>query len=302
MAHAVLNINATGRAIFDGAGFCHIRGKYRAFAKQLCGSRVVLYQSGRQTPGISTGYFGTAVIEAVFDRPGDQQRCIVSLSGFEPFRELRPLVGPDGMQENGLSHPRGLLNGWRAAEDIREISKVDFERIIGGDSDGQEPFDFESTSGEELFATQSQDRSSIVRDPKTRREAYRAYNGRCAISQVRMQGRPGWPSGLVAAHLYPHALEGRVSVSAVILLAPSWHSRLDNGQILLNDDYTWSALYEDTDTLAITDRRLALPSDPADHPDRELLRRNRLRIIRKTWRGRELTSAENSVRGPRGAV
>lgn len=278
MTSAVLIINATDRVIFEGADCCHIRVKYRDLAKRFMKARVVLYQSGLRGD-IAGGYIGTAIIENVFDRPDDLTRCVVILGGYDPFDRPRPLLTEEGgMFEPGLINPHGRLKGWKAAEDIREISTDSFYRIIDGEVPAQQPFEWRQDESEQLAVPLFSSRDMSVRDPLFARGVYLAYGGLCAISKVPMLGGYRDSCGLIAAHLYPYHLEMRNSVSSGMLFAPSWHSRYDNGQILLHDDYTWTAVVEDSDTLAITDRRLHLPSVKGDLPDVQLIRRNRLRM------------------------
>lgn len=81
--------------------------------------------------------------------------------------------------------------------------------------------------------------------------------------------------GLEAAHLFPYRLEQLNTVRSGVLLAPNWHRRYDMGTIIIHDDYSWSAIVEDSDTMAIADRRLELPAAKEDWPDVDLIRRNR---------------------------
>ena len=65
------------------------------------------------------------------------------------------------------------------------------------------------------------------------------------------------------------------------MLTPSWHRRFEMGIIIINDDFTWSAIVEDDETLAIRDRRLRLPANKADWPDISLLRQKREIVARQ---------------------
>ena len=240
---------------------------------------MLLYQSGRRGAGAG-GYIGTAVIENVFNRPGDLKRSVVVLREYEPFNRPRSLLTEDGgMFESGLANRRGRFNGWKAAEDIREISADNFYRIIGGGVPAQQSLEWTPIESEQLAVPHFSYRDMSVRDPLFTRSVYLAYGGLCAISGVQMLGGYLEACGLIAAHIYPYHLEPRNLVNSGILLASSWHSRYDDGQILLHDDCTWTAVVEDFDTLAITDRRLNLPLLKSDWPDVELIRRNRLRML-----------------------
>lgn len=116
MPYAVLLINSTDRALFEGAGCCHIRVKYRDPAKRFTKEQVLLYQGGLRGDSAG-GYIGTAIIETVFDRPGDLKRCIVLLGGYEPFDKPMPLLTEEGgLLETELANRSGRLSGWKAAE------------------------------------------------------------------------------------------------------------------------------------------------------------------------------------------
>ena len=275
MPHAILTISPLNRATIESSQLALVRTEFADLAKHCCRSPVILYQSGRGAAGVKTpsGYFATAVIGDVYNRRDDPAHCVVELSNLVPFDVPRRMVMNGTVWESSLLTAKGTFDGRMAARDFRLLSLQEFMNIV---KYTEPPLmapnsGLSEDAGTPLFA----DRHYRVRDPFFARWVYLAYEGRCSISGVTFMNENGDLCGLEAAHLYPYRLEQLNTVRSGLLLAPSWHRRYDMGNIVIHDDYSWSAVVEDSDTLAIADRHLELPASREDRPDVELIRRHR---------------------------
>lgn len=274
MLHAVIRINDKDRAELDSNARCFIRAKFQKRAQSCCGSLVLLYQSARSGAfgGHRLGYFAHAILEAVSQSLGPDGRFQVTLARVRYFAAGEH-VRIEGRWEADLFNQDGALRGWAAAEDIRLISEATYAVIVsagGLEASSQSTLpDYEQILVPPFIVGTRQ-----ARDSEFHRRVYLAYNGCCAISGLRLVHADGCCS-LEAAHLYPYVLEPRNNVQSGVLLAPHWHDRFDHGSIIINDDYTWTAVIEDDETRNVSDRRLLLPIDRSEWPDVSLIRRRR---------------------------
>ena len=271
MPHAVIRIPVDGRSLLEDHQIVRIRSIFADLASACIGHPVVLYQSVRQPSrsALDVGYFATAVIERVLPQPDNNGFHSLFLQGLEPIKA-------SGFASRPQSHA-GFepASGWAAAADVRKISAAEFASLTR--QSGVEDFFFAQTAEPKpMPLPRFRMRLESVRDRKFRDVVYLAYRGQCAISKVTLLGDSG-VCGLQAAHIVPYQNSPHQLASAGILFAPSWHDRFDRGAIVINDDYTWSAIDEDFDTLAIDDRRLHLPLLEADRPDKALLAQRRAR-------------------------
>jgi len=182
------------------------------------------------------------------------------------------MVRADGFSEAALVNADGLLKGWKASEDIREISASQFRALTGIEPSA--PFVDDVAQADDLPMPRFHKDPRQIRDPKFRERVYRAYRGRCAVTGLTLLWANGY-CGLIAAHVYPHAMRAYNSVSAGILLAPNWHSRYDNGELIIDKYYNWSVPNEDDETRKFSGRRLMVPASEEERPDLELLRLQR---------------------------
>lgn len=231
----------------------------------------MLYQSARQAgrSGKTVGYFATAVVTAVLVVEGRDAHAELLVANLRPLESPQPMLTQDGFGEASLRTSSGQFNGWLAAEDVREITAERYRELA---EDDQAPF--AGFPDVDLPVPRFQTHRRQIRDPILRGLVYQAYGGKCAISGVSLL-YPNGRCGLVAAHIFPHAIEPHNFVKDAILMAPNWHSRFDDGGIIIHDDYSWTAMVEDNETLAIRDRRLHLPLLRSEQPDVELLARKR---------------------------
>ena len=267
MTYGLVRISENQRDALFKLHTVRIRRQFVDAARACYGAPVLIYQSVRQPvrDNRSVGCFAKAVMGLTLPVQGDPTHFDVVLSNLEA------LANPHrGLAETGtLVNKAGRLRGWVAASDVREISKEWYLEVTGEQAIPRyEPEDFHDQP-EPIFGEQP----SLIRDPKFRSAVYAAYRGRCAFTGITMlvDGR----CGLQAAHCFPVSQYFRFDVSAGFLAAPSWHTRVDIGAILIHDNYTWSAVVEDSDTLTISDRRLLLPLSASEWPDQNLLRRRR---------------------------
>jgi hypothetical protein len=220
------------------------------------------------------GYFASAILVEVYNRADDPEHCVIELDNVVAFKTPRPMLANGAVQEAALLNPAGAFPGWRAAEDVREISTSELASILAAEYGAHQAGMKDPRADLPLF----RERHVRIRDPKFTYDVYRAYQGRCAISLVRLLNIETNECGLEAAHIYPYWLEPWNTVSSGILLAPTWHARYDAGLITLHDDYSWYPNVEDADTEAIRFRHLHLPMSGSELPDIDLIRRNRERL------------------------
>lgn len=280
MPHAVIRVSENHREKLARDGKIPIRLQFVELARRCRGWRVVLYQSARQAgpPSEAVGYFATAVVTAVLVLEGRDVRAELLVADLRPLENPQPMFVQGGFREEGLQTSAGQFDGWLAAKDVREITPEQYRDLAEGDD--QVPF---TGSPDDLLPVPSfQTHRRQIRDRSLRGLVYQAYGGKCAISGVSLL-YPNGKCGLVAAHIFPYAIERHDSVKDAILMAPNWHSRFDDGGIIIHDDYSWTAIVEDSETLTIRDRRLHLPILKTERPDRGLLARKRALFTK--WRG-----------------
>lgn len=275
--HAVIRVSENHREQLERDGKIPIRLQFVELARRCQGWRVVLYQSARQAgrPSEAVGYFATAVVTAVLVLEGRDVQAELLVADLGPLEDPQPMFVQGGFREPSLRTSSGQFDGWLAAEDVREITPEQFRELAGGDE--QAPF--AGSPDAPLPVPRFQTHRRQIRDRRLRGLVYQAYGGKCAISGVSLL-YPNGRCGLVAAHIFPYAIEPHNSVRDAILMAPNWHSRFDDGGIIIHDDYSWAAIVEDSETSAIRDRRLHLPILKTERPDRGLLARKRALFIK----------------------
>ena len=275
--HAVIRVSEDHREKLEQDRKIPIRLQFVELARRCQGWRVVLYQSARQAgrPSEAVGYFATAVATAVLVLEGRDVHAELLVADLRPLDNPQPMFIQGGFREASLRTSSGQFDGWLAAEDVREITPEQYRDLAGG---GDQP-PFSGSPDDLLPVPRFQIHRRQIRDPILRGLVYQAYGGKCAISGVSLL-YPNGRCGLVAAHIFPYAIEPHNSVKDAILMAPNWHSRFDDGGIIVHDDYSWTAIVEDSETLAIRDRRLHLPILKTKRPDRGLLARKRALFIK----------------------
>jgi putative restriction endonuclease len=108
-----------------------------------------------------------------------------------------------------------------------------------------------------------------------------AYGGSCAVT-----GEHSLPA-LEAAHIRPFADDGPRDVTNGLLLRSDLHRLFDRGYVGVNPDYHFvvsDRLREDYSNgrtyYPLAGRQIALPSNVAEHPDREQLGWHLERVFR----------------------
>lgn len=146
------------------------------------GWHVVLYQSARQEERSSqaVGYFATALVTTVLLPAGKYGHAELLVTDLTPLDNPQPMIVKGSFREESLRTPSRHFDGWRAAEDVREISLEQYLDLTG--SDAQKPF----TGVPDLapIVPRLQNYLRPIRDKRLRAMVYRAYGGRCAISGV----------------------------------------------------------------------------------------------------------------------
>lgn len=226
MPHAVVRVSESHREQLERDGRLPIRLQFVALARRCQGWRVVFYQSAREAgrPRYTVGYFATAVLTAVLVTEGRDVHAELLVADMRPMETPQPMFVQGGLREAGLRTLSGQFDGWLAAEDVREITQEQYRELAGGDD--QAPFN--GIPNDLLPIPRFQTHRRQIRDPILRLLVYQAYGGKRAISGVSLL-YPNGRCGLVAAHIFPYAIEPHNSVKDAILIAPNWHSRLMTG-------------------------------------------------------------------------
>lgn len=264
MPHAVIRIADHDRSLCDAHGIVLIRNQFVSLLKACSDLPVLLYQSVRQ-PGrldIQVGYFASATAQHVAPSMDPMRHAVF-------MTDIRKL--PLGFEKAGPAMRGAEVDGWYAAADVREITEELYVSLTGE----QTQRGFEAPFSEAVTAIPRFWNHKVrARDRSFRERVYRAYGGRCAISGVAQMSVGGF-CGLQAAHIVPRLSSPHERASAGILLAPTWHYLFDCGNIIIHDDFSWTAVVEDHDTRGIADKQLRLPMMQSDWPEVALLQQKR---------------------------
>lgn len=198
----------------------------------------------------------------------------------------------DGPVERGLLNEHGRLSG-RAQSAVRPISPEDFLRILEFGlkdaeptlpridahsipfwlAEGQAPSEFAARERVQQFTNRA------VRDRVFRKIVIRAYDERCAITNLKFINGGG-RAEVDAAHIQPVQHNGPDIVNNGIALSGTAHWMFDRGLISLSDDFDIliSRQVNDIDSVRSFIRksgRAALPLRPSDYPHARFLRWHR---------------------------
>ncbi len=255
-------------------------------ASQVVGNWIV-YLEPRRAGG--RGYFAVGKVDQIIPDPQDQSMflALIEKGTFLDFGRAVPFQLDGRAVERGLLNSGGRLNNGRAVQSIRPLSNTDFNRIIElGLMDAEpemprvgqvEPAPLMLGEGAQEPFEGPVDRATMlvsrkVRDAKFRRAVLHVYEGRCALTGMRLVNGGGRLE-TEAAHIMGVGEGGPDAVNNGIALSGTVHWMFDRGLIGLSDagDILLSGKINDrvgVEKMINSDRRahwpLAIPHRP--HP------------------------------------
>ena len=282
----------------------HFPDRYLRPARACVGDWV-LYREPRRAGGRS-GYVAAArVITLASDRskPGFS---FAEIESFMDFDTVVRLDGPNGPYEEGL---RGIEASRRGValqgRSIRTISAKAFggivraglestladdnSRRVGLEREWLDPatrdlIDSEPIDQERRVEAMLVNRT--IRDAAFRGQVIAAYDGRCAVTGLRMINGGG-KAEAQAAHIWAVKDGGPDTVRNGIALSATVHWLFDRHLISLSDDHRLLVAHnrvpsELRQMFARQLDRVLLPSNPAHHPHPGFIRRHRDRFVGTT--------------------
>jgi putative restriction endonuclease len=245
----------------------------------------IIYQEPRRAGG--RGYFAVGKVQSIVPDPKQKGMflALIEPGTFLEFGRDVPFQLDGRAVERGLLDANGRLNNGRAVQSIRPISNADFNRIVElGLMDaapemprvGQlEPVpSMLGEAGQEAFQGPV-DRATILvnrkfRDARFRRAVLHVYEGRCALTGMRLVNGGGRLE-TEAAHIMSVGDGGPDAVNNGIALSGTVHWMFDRGLIGLSDsgDILLSSKINDRESvekMIYPDRRARWPSVPAHRP------------------------------------
>ena len=208
----------------------------------------IVYQEPRRAGG--RGYFAVAKVEKIVPDPKEagMHLALIEAGTFLEFPNAVPFQLDGKAVERGLLDGDRLNNG-RAIQSIRPLSNRDFNRIVElglmeVEADlprvgAPERFEERVFEDESVYEPPV-DRATILvgrklRDPGFRRAVLNAYDGRCALTGMRLVNGGGRLE-TEAAHIMGVGDGGPDAVSNGIALSGTVHWMFDRGLIGLGDD------------------------------------------------------------------
>lgn len=197
------------------------------------------------------GYFALAKVGQIVPDPqsSNMYLALIEPGSYLDFANTVPFRDAIGIVERGLVNAHGAISG-QAQWAVRPLAPSDFDRIvelglaehetllprvdeasaIPGFHEQQDPFEFE-----QVRERVSQLSSRIIRDRVFRRVVLAAYDGRCAVSGLKLINGGGRPE-VAAAHIRPVGSGGPDILTNGIALSGTAHWMFDRGLISLSDD------------------------------------------------------------------
>jgi putative restriction endonuclease len=218
---------------------------------EACIGDWIIYYEPRKVAE-TRGYFAIARVQRVMPDPSTSGMylALIESGSYLDFVNPVPFSGPMGPVESGVLNEPGHISG-RAQSAVRPISSNDFNRIFElGFAEGtpllprvdadvrlsqledreQTPFIFEQQRDRVSLSL-----SRVLRDRVFRRVVLRAYDERCAITELKLINGMG-RAEVAAAHIRPVEANGPDIVSNGIALSGTAHWMFDRGLISLSDD------------------------------------------------------------------
>jgi putative restriction endonuclease len=268
--------------------FYRFPANYLPAAQRMVGQWIV-YQEPRRAGG--RGYFAVAKVEKVepdLATPG-MHLALIAPGSFLDFGTSVPFSIDKLPMERALLNDDGSIKGSKQLA-IRPLSNADFNRIIEiglMDPEPELPRVGKIEPALSLLGENQQepfegpvDRATMlvvrkVRDAKFRRAVLHVYEGRCALTGMRLVNGGGRLE-TEAAHIMSVGDGGPDAVNNGIALSGTVHWMFDRGLISLSDagDILLSSKINDRDgveSMIYPDRRARWPSTPAHRPHRRYL-------------------------------
>lgn len=244
----------------------------------------IIYQEPKRAG--KRGYYAVARVEQIVRDPadGDMYLALIQTGSYLEFGRDVSFQQDGRAVERGLLNPDGRLNNGRAIQSIRRISDDDFNRIVGlglldedellPREDEQAPMldrvaeEREPWIGPVDRATQLSERK--VRDRQFRKRVLDVYDGRCALTGMKLINGGGRAEAQ-AAHVMSVEAGGPDTVANGIALSGTVHWMFDRGLIGISDggDILLSRKINDVESvekLIYPDRRARLPAAEAMRP------------------------------------
>ena len=256
---------------------------YLAAARRMVGQWIV-YLEPRRAGG--RGYFAVARIEKIVPDPADTQMtlALIAPGTYLDFGSAVPFSIERLPMERALLNDDGSVKGSKQLA-IRPLSNSDFNRIVEIGLMDAEPelprvgqaepaLSLLGEGGQEAFEGPV-DRATILVSRKVRNAAFRrailhVYEGRCALTGMRLINGGGRLE-TEAAHIKSVGNGGPDAVNNGIALSGTVHWMFDRGLISMSDGghILLSAKINDqegVEKMIYPDRQARLPSAPAHRP------------------------------------
>jgi putative restriction endonuclease len=257
---------------------------YLRAAKRMVGQWIV-YLEPRRAGG--RGYWAAARVESIVSDPADNRMhlALIARGSFIEFPTSVPFSADGLPMERALLNDDGTVRGSKQLA-IRPLSNADFNRIVELGLMEAEPelprVGDAAPTLEKVFEDGPMfegpvDRATMlverkVRDPAFRRAVLRAYDGRCALTGMKLMNGGGRLE-TEAAHIMSVADGGPDRVNNGIALSGTIHWMFDRGLISLSDagDILLSGKINDregVEKLLLPGRKAIWPSGThRPHPD-----------------------------------
>ncbi|MGR3485127.1 MAG: HNH endonuclease [Paracoccaceae bacterium] len=273
--------------------------QYLKAVEEGLGDWIVYYEPVKAGP---RGYFATARIERVIDKPGQPGRflALIAPGTFLQFDRPVPRLRSGRPWERALTAPDGTPKAGGAQQlAVRRLPDAEFAAIVTAGL----PADLEAVEARRwdppgpglaeapaTFEPAPSPRAVIerltrkpYRDVAFRRRVRHAYDDRCAMSGLRLRNGGGRPE-VQAAHIRPVADRGSDSVRNGLALSGTLHWMFDRGLVSVAEDHSIlvsrnKVPADVVDRLLSRDARLHLPADPRDHPHPANLRWHREHVF-----------------------
>jgi len=277
----------------DPPHFYRFPSQWLNAAQRVVGDWIV-YQEPRRAGG--RGYFAVGKVQSIVADPKEAGMflALIEPGTFLEFGRDVPFQLDGRAVERGLLDANGRLNNGRAVQSIRPISNADFNRIVElGLMDAEpemprvgqlEPVaSMLGETGQEPFEGPV-DRATILvsrkfRDARFRRAVLHVYEGRCALTGMRLVNGGGRLE-TEAAHIMSVGDGGPDRETNGIALSGTVHWMFDRGLISLSDDgeILLSRKINDiegVEKIIYPDRHARLPASAAHRPHSRYLQWHR---------------------------
>ena len=285
----------------DIASRYHFPNRYLQVAL-ACQGDWVLYREPRRGQGRS-GYVAVARVVAIEPDPRDPKSSYARLDGYLELDHVVPLDGPAGPYEallRAVDEPsrRGVALQGRSvrslsADDFGAIVRAGLDETLAPENDrrlGLDAPDVDFGTRSLLDASPAEQERRIeqvlvnrrIRDAAFRRQVMDAYDGRCAVTGIRVINGGGRAEAQ-AAHIWPVAEGGPDIVPNGIALSSTVHWLFDRHLISLTDDLGLLVAHNriPTELLGLFEKqmtRIIVPENPLLRPHPVFVRRHRERF------------------------